>query len=132
MKLTGSAAEKPYTKKSRDAKTRDLVASPSAIPLWFTNWDGDISDQGMSQTNYPIMQSFPSMSFCASRFFPDRLQYPLDVDVREGRRMGAACPRDARRQRVSRVERGPLRCDTDHDGRCAKPVALYVPSASST
>jgi hypothetical protein len=51
MKMTGSTAEKPYTKRSRDAKTHYLVASPSAIPLWFTNWDGDISDQGMNQTN---------------------------------------------------------------------------------
>lgn len=51
LKLTGSNAEKPYTKRSRDAKTHYLVASPTAIPLWFTNWDGDISDQGMSQHN---------------------------------------------------------------------------------
>lgn len=51
MKMTGSTAEKPYTKRSRDKKTDYIVVSPSAIPLWFTNWDGDISDQGMSQTN---------------------------------------------------------------------------------
>jgi hypothetical protein len=51
MKMTGSSAEKPYTKKSRDRNTDYLVVSPSAIPLWFTNFDGDISDQGMSQTN---------------------------------------------------------------------------------
>ena len=51
MKITGSTAAKPYTKKSRDAKTHYLVTSPTAIPLWFTNWDGDISDQGMNQTN---------------------------------------------------------------------------------
>jgi hypothetical protein len=51
LKMTGSTAEKPYTKRSRDAKTHYLVASPSAIPLWFTNWDGDISDQGMNQAN---------------------------------------------------------------------------------
>lgn len=51
MKMTGSTADKPYTKKSRDKKTSYLVVSPSQIPLWFTNWDGDISDQGMSQTN---------------------------------------------------------------------------------
>ena len=51
MKMTGSTAAKPYTKRSRDAKTHYLVASPSAIPLWFTNFDGDISDQGMGQTN---------------------------------------------------------------------------------
>jgi hypothetical protein len=52
MKLTGSTAEKPYTKRSKDRKTDYLVASPTAIPLWFTNFDGDISDQGMmSQTN---------------------------------------------------------------------------------
>lgn len=51
MKITGSTAEKPYTKRSRDRNTDYLVVSPSAIPLWFTNWDGDISDQGMNQTN---------------------------------------------------------------------------------
>ena len=51
MKMTGSTADKPYTKRSRDAKTSYVVASPSSIPLWFTNWDGDISDQGMNQTN---------------------------------------------------------------------------------
>lgn len=51
LKITGSSAEKPYTKRSRDAKTHYLVVSPSSIPLWFTNWDGDISDQGMSQNN---------------------------------------------------------------------------------
>jgi hypothetical protein len=51
MKLTGSTEQKPYTKASRDRKTHYLVVSPSSIPLWFTNWDGDISDQGMSQTN---------------------------------------------------------------------------------
>lgn len=51
LKLTGSTAEKPYTKKSRDRNTDYLVVSPSRIPLWFTNFDGDISDQGMSQTN---------------------------------------------------------------------------------
>lgn len=51
MKMTGSSAEKPYTKSSRDRKTDYIVVSPSAIPLWFTNFDGDVSDQGMSQTN---------------------------------------------------------------------------------
>jgi hypothetical protein len=51
MKMTGSTAEKPYTKRSRDRNTDYLVVSPTAIPLWFTNWDGDVSDQGMSQTN---------------------------------------------------------------------------------
>lgn len=57
MKMTGSTADKPYTKRSRDAKTHYLVTSPSAIPLWFTNWDGDISDQGMSQTNIRAVMS---------------------------------------------------------------------------
>jgi hypothetical protein len=51
MKMTGSTAEQPYTKNSRDRKTSYVVASPTAIPLWFTNWDGDVSDQGMNQTN---------------------------------------------------------------------------------
>jgi hypothetical protein len=51
MKLTANTAEKPYTKKSRDKNTQYLVVSPTEVPLWFTNWDGDISDQGMSQTN---------------------------------------------------------------------------------
>lgn len=51
MKMTGSTAEKPYTKRSRDKNTDYLAVSPSAIPLWFTNWDGDVSDQGMNQTN---------------------------------------------------------------------------------
>lgn len=57
MKMTGSTADKPYTKRSRDAKTHYLVTSPSAIPLWFSNWDGDISDQGMSQTNIRAVMS---------------------------------------------------------------------------
>jgi hypothetical protein len=57
MKMTGSSAEKPYTKRSRDKKTDYLVASPSAIPLWFTNWDGDVSDQGMNQTNIRAIMS---------------------------------------------------------------------------
>lgn len=51
MKMTGSTAAKPYTKRSRDKNTDYIVVSPTAIPLWFTNWDGDISDQGMGQTN---------------------------------------------------------------------------------
>jgi hypothetical protein len=51
MKMTGSTADQPYTKRSRDKKTDYIVVSPSAIPLWFTNFDGDISDQGMGQTN---------------------------------------------------------------------------------
>jgi hypothetical protein len=51
LKMTGSTADKPYTKRSRDAKTNYLAVSPTDIPLWFTNFDGDISDQGMSQGN---------------------------------------------------------------------------------
>lgn len=52
MKMSGSTAEKPYTKRSKDRKTDYIVVSPSAVPLWFTNFDGDISDQGlMNQTN---------------------------------------------------------------------------------
>jgi hypothetical protein len=57
MKMTGSTAEKPYTKKSRDKNTSYVVVSPSAIPLWFTNWDGDVSDQGMGQTNIRAITS---------------------------------------------------------------------------
>src|SRR5688572_5377872 len=57
LKMTGSTADKPYTKKSRDAKTSYVVASPAAIPLWFTNFDGDISDQGMGQTNIRALLS---------------------------------------------------------------------------
>ena len=57
LKMTGSTAAKPYVKKSRDAKTSYVVASPSAIPLWFTNFDGDISDQGMGQTNIRALLS---------------------------------------------------------------------------
>jgi hypothetical protein len=51
MKPTISTAEKPYTKRSKDRNTDYLVVSPSALPLFFTNWDGDVSDQGMNQTN---------------------------------------------------------------------------------
>ena len=53
QKLTPTAitVDKPYTKRSRDKKTDYIVVSPSALPLWFTNFDGDISDQGMSQNN---------------------------------------------------------------------------------
>ncbi|HEX7707835.1 MAG TPA: hypothetical protein VF701_15360 [Thermoanaerobaculia bacterium] len=51
IKLTPSNSEKPYTKKSRDGKTFFLVAAPSEVPLWFSNWDGDISDQGFNQNN---------------------------------------------------------------------------------
>lgn len=51
LQITGSTAEKPYTRSSRDRKTDYVVVSPTAIPLWFTNFDGAISDQGMSQTN---------------------------------------------------------------------------------
>jgi len=85
MKMTGSTADKPYTKKSRDKNTSYLVVSPSQIPLWFTNWDGDISDQGMSQTNiraimamskeldalmlYPIMHvDFASLGATGGKF----------------------------------------------------------------
>jgi hypothetical protein len=57
MKMTGSTADKPYTKRSKDAKTNYVVASPTAIPLWFTNWDGDVSDQGMGQTNIRAVMS---------------------------------------------------------------------------
>jgi len=85
LKPTGSTAEKPYTKRSRDGKTHYLVVSPTAIPLWFTNWDGDISDQGMSQNNikavmamgkelnalmlYPIMHvDFASLGASGGKF----------------------------------------------------------------
>jgi len=51
LKITGSTEAKPYTKTSRDRKSDYLVVSPTAIPLWFTNWDGDVSDQGMNQSN---------------------------------------------------------------------------------
>lgn len=51
MKMTVNSADKPYTKSSRDRKTDYLVVSPTAIPLWFTNFDGDVSDQGMGQAN---------------------------------------------------------------------------------
>lgn len=57
LKMTGSTAAKPYVKKSRDAKTSYVAASPSSIPLWFTNFDGDISDQGMGQTNIRALLS---------------------------------------------------------------------------
>jgi hypothetical protein len=57
MKITGSTAEKPYTKRSRDRNHDYLVVSPTAIPLWFTNWDGDVSDQGMNQTNIRAIMS---------------------------------------------------------------------------
>ena len=57
MKMTGSTAAKPYTKRSRDAKTSYVVLSPTAIPLWFTSFDGDISDQGMGQTNIRAVMS---------------------------------------------------------------------------
>ncbi|MDQ3280894.1 MAG: hypothetical protein M3Q69_05745 [Acidobacteriota bacterium] len=69
MKMTGSTAGKPYTKRSRDAKTHYLVVSPSAIPLWFTNWDGDVSDQGMSQTNIRAVMEM-SKEFDAIAVFP--------------------------------------------------------------
>lgn len=69
MKMTGSTAEKPYTKRSRDAKTHYLVVSPSAIPLWFTNWDGDISDQGMNQTNIRALMAM-SKELDAVLLFP--------------------------------------------------------------
>jgi hypothetical protein len=51
LKMTGSTPDKPYSKRSRDKKTDYVVVSPAAIPLWFTNFDGDISDQGMNQNN---------------------------------------------------------------------------------
>jgi hypothetical protein len=51
LKTAQSSPGHPYTKKSRDRKTQYVVVSPAPIPLWFTNWDGDISDQGMGQTN---------------------------------------------------------------------------------
>lgn len=57
LKITGSTAEKPYTKTSRDRNTHWLVVSPTALPLWFTNWDGDVSDQGMNQTNIRAIQA---------------------------------------------------------------------------
>lgn len=57
IKFTSSTAEKPYTKASRDRKTQYAVVAPTALPLWFTNWDGDISDQGMSQNNIKAIMS---------------------------------------------------------------------------
>jgi hypothetical protein len=69
MKMTGSTAEKPYTRRSRDAKTHYLVTSPTAIPLWFSNFDGDISDQGMSQTNIRAVMSM-SKELDAIMLFP--------------------------------------------------------------
>lgn len=51
MRMAEASASKPYTKRSRDKKTDYVVVSPSELPLWFTNFDGDISDQGMNQTN---------------------------------------------------------------------------------
>jgi hypothetical protein len=69
MKMTGSTTDKPYTKRSHDAKTSYVVASPSAIPLWFTNGDGDISDQGMGQTNIRAIMSM-SRELDALMLFP--------------------------------------------------------------
>jgi hypothetical protein len=69
MKMTGSTADKPYTKKSRDKNTSYLVVSPSAIPLWFSNFDGDISDQGMSQTNIRAVMAM-SKELDALMLFP--------------------------------------------------------------
>jgi hypothetical protein len=69
MKMTGSTADKPYTKRSRDKKTDYLVVSPSAIPLWFTNWDGDVSDQGMGQTNIRAVMTM-SKELDALMLFP--------------------------------------------------------------
>jgi hypothetical protein len=69
MKLTPSTAEKPYTKKSRDRNHQYLVAAPTALPLWFTNWDGDVSDQGMSQNNIKAVMAM-AKEFDALALYP--------------------------------------------------------------
>jgi len=69
MKMTGSTAEQPHTKRSRDKKTDYIVVSPTAIPLWFTNWDGDVSDQGMNQTNIRAVMTM-SKELDALMLFP--------------------------------------------------------------
>jgi hypothetical protein len=92
MKIAGSSEAKPYTKKSRDSKTHYLVVSPSAIPLWFTNWDGDISDQGMSQTNMKAL-------FEMARELDATLVYPImHVDFAS---VGGSGGKFARRASVS-------------------------------
>jgi hypothetical protein len=69
MKMAGSTADKPYTRKSPDKNTTYLVASPSSIPLWFTNGDGPVSDQGMSQTNFKAIYEM-TREFDALAVFP--------------------------------------------------------------
>ncbi|HEX2060158.1 MAG TPA: hypothetical protein VHK90_05420 [Thermoanaerobaculia bacterium] len=92
LKITGSSAEKPYTKRSRDAKTHYLVVSPSALPLFFTNWDGDISDQGMSQNNIKAL-------YAMSKELDAVVTYPiLHIDFAS---LGASGGKFARRASVT-------------------------------
>ncbi|HEY0140476.1 MAG TPA: hypothetical protein VGF48_06240 [Thermoanaerobaculia bacterium] len=51
LKINGGNAAKPYTKVLPGGQTHVVILSPTEIPLWFTNWDGGITDQGMSQAN---------------------------------------------------------------------------------
>ncbi|HYP04893.1 MAG TPA: hypothetical protein VER03_01555 [Bryobacteraceae bacterium] len=46
LTLAASSAETPYTKKMPGGAMHVVVLAPSDLPLWFTNWDGGITDQG--------------------------------------------------------------------------------------
>lgn len=102
MKMTGSTAEKPYTKRSRDRKIDYIVVSPSAIPLWFTNWDGDVSDQGMNQTNIRAIMSM-SKELDALMLYPIMHVDFATVDQAANSRAAHRCPPRLRSTRIPRT-----------------------------
>lgn len=46
LELAPSSAEAPYTKKMPGGQMHVVVVSPTDLPLWFTNWDAGLTDQG--------------------------------------------------------------------------------------
>jgi hypothetical protein len=69
QKLKLADVSKPYTKVLPGGQTHVLIVSPAALPLWFTNWDGGITDQGMSQGNTKALMAL-SKELDASLLFP--------------------------------------------------------------
>jgi hypothetical protein len=81
LQLAAATPAKPYTKVLPDGKMHVVIVSPTAIPLWFTNWDGGITDQGMRQGNTKALMAM-AKELDAALAFPTVF---VDFSVLSGR-----------------------------------------------